>query len=454
MTTSEVREFYKREDVQVILTTAPAGLGHVRVTEAIRLGLPKDVRSEIVGIKDPSIQWLHRVASRDHRLRAGMEFVQNNPMFEETFTRWYRKRLRSKSTEAYNRLHALIKRRRPVPRAVIVVSTHFSLAHQIAEVKDQLSEELGVCVVLAVIDTDDSPQNIWAVNGADYLFVPSGSTKEALLKYFNRFTKNVPELIVSPYPISKTFADMLSEADYAERAEQLKPTSKRKLQVIIPISGAAVQLGYFQDLITTIGYGGFSDVTVVARDSSYTKSFLTWCQRHPSVNVAGDERDRDVVLEYERLYRSSVFAVEITKPSEQSFKSLVTPKQRGGVILLFSDPVGRQEDDNVSFLRRHRLMPTVEEQEHLEKLVQMKPATIDPQILTRAHEWRGIMLPTSGVKAGEMIVQLRELGVLEAMAQFSGYVDHPELRGDGVKLFWRAIAEKVLIHCMLGQESP
>jgi hypothetical protein len=50
-------------------------------------------------------------------------------------------------------------------------------------------------------------------------------------------------------------------------------------------------------------------------------------------------------------------ALEIVKPSEQSFKSLLTPSQRGGVILLLTQAIGKQEQDNLNFLSDHHLLP-------------------------------------------------------------------------------------------------
>ena len=37
-------DFFAREDVMVVLTSSPAGLGHVRVTEALRGGLEEGGR--------------------------------------------------------------------------------------------------------------------------------------------------------------------------------------------------------------------------------------------------------------------------------------------------------------------------------------------------------------------------------------------------------------------------
>jgi hypothetical protein len=51
-----------------------------------------------------------------------------------------------------------------------------------------------------------------------------------------------------------------------------------------------------------------------------------------------------------------VISFEITKPSEQCFKALLPVSSAGGVTLLLSDPVGRQEYDNLAFLKRYGYM--------------------------------------------------------------------------------------------------
>ncbi len=436
-------DFFSRPEVMVVFTTAPAGLGHVRVTEALREGLDESVRAEVVGLEDASTQFLHRVASRNRFLRSFMEFTQNNPLVELGFTALYRKRLRRQGEEAFRRLIDLVKRRRPKPTTLVIVATHHSLAHQVAAIKNQLAKDLKLCVMLVVVVTDDSPQKIWGVIDADLLIVPSLTTKEGLERYMVMVGGNIPEVVVLPYPVSKDFCRLLSAKEYAQRRLQVNPRSKEKIKVVIPISGAAVQLKYFEDIISTLGKSGLADISVVSRESQQTKRFLGWCQEQPAVRVIAEAHDRDVVLCYEKEYRETVFAVEITKPSEQSFKALCTPKQRGGVILAFSEPVGRQEDDNLALLARHELTPSPRDREIIERFLRFgERRLIDTDFLEQAEGWRGFLLPLSGKEAGRAILKLRQVGVLAAMVDFKGFMDHSELRSDGVVKFWRVLGEK------------
>lgn len=441
------KQFFARPDVMVVLTTSPAGLGHVRVSEALRGGLG-DARAEIIGLESPATQFLHRMASRDPFLQRLMEFVQNNPLVEGQFTKIYRSRLRQQGSEAYGRLVELVKRRRPKPAVLIILATHFSLAHQVAAVKERLARELRLCVALAVVVTDDSPQQVWGVLDADFLFVPSLTTKEGLERYLTTLQGNIPEAIVVPYPVSADFCKRLTVSEYRERQAQVSPRLTQKMKIVIPISGAAVQLTFFEQFISALGKGGSSEITVISRESAYTKHFLAWCQSQPSVRVVAERHDREVVASYEREYREGVFAVEVTKPSEQSFKALNTPRQRGGVVLLFSEPIGRQEYDNLAFLARHELLPSPRDRLRLERFLRFgERRLIDQPFLTRAERWRGLMLPTSGWEAGMAIEKLRRSGILAAMVDFTGYMEHAELRGDGVKQIWKILAAKVGEKC-------
>ena len=434
----------------MVLATAPAGLGHVRVTEALRDGLGKEMRAEVVGLQDASVQILHRLASRTPFLRSLMEFAQNNPLVEEHFSRLYRANLRRGGKEAYQRLVELVKRRRPIPKVLVIVATHFALAHQVAAVKRLLAQELNLCVVLAVVVTDDSPQKMWGVVGADYVFVPSSTTKERLEAYMRRVGGELPEVVISAYPVSPGLCKNLSEDEFNTRRSQVSPRKMTRLELVIPISGAAVQLRFFQELISVLGKNGKADITVISRESGYTKSFLSWCQERPSVRVIAEALDWDVVTAYEKEYERMLFSVEVTKPSEQTFKALITPKQRGGVILLFSEPVGRQEDDNIAFLARHGLLPSLSDQQLLFRLWAEEEGRVDAEFLRRARRWRGILLPSGGLQAGKAILWLRKHGVLASMVEFSEYMDHPELRGDGVGRFWRKLARRVGEKCGIG----
>jgi hypothetical protein len=442
--------FFQRDDVMLLFTTSPAGLGHMRVTEALQSGIPENVRPEVIGIKDSGLQSLHRISSRNRFLRRVVEYVQNTPGIENVFATLYRESIRVRIEGVCSRIEELVDRRRPKPKALIIVSTHFGLAHKIAKAKARLIKELNMCVILCVIVTDDSSQKVWGVEGADYIFVPSGTTKNELTNYMISQKMVLPEFIVSPYPVSVKFERRLSGDEQRKRDIQLQANSKSKMKIDIPISGAAVQLGYFEELITYLDGKNLADILVVSRESKYTKDFLRWCEGVPSVEVVADVLDKDVVTSYEREIANGNYSIEITKPSEQTFKALLTPNQKGGLILLFSNPVGRQECDNVNFLTRHGLMPGPEDQRILQRLYHYSEgSTINSDFLKRARHWRGLMLPTKGAVAGRAIMRLRRAGILHSMFNFEGFLDHKELRGNGVQTFWNKLEKRVAEKCSL-----
>jgi len=309
----------------------------------------------------------------------------------------------------------------------------------LAEAKEVLQRKLGGKLIVAVVVTDDSPQEMWAVSGADVIFVPSNTTREVLLARLMDIGGVVPEVITVPYPISPWLAERLSTDEQKERQHQLKG---KKLQVMVPISGAAVQLSYFQELIGTLTADDMQ-VTVVSRESEHTHDFLSWCQERSGVTVVADEHDPDVVAAYDEAYVDTIFGVEVTKPSEQAFKALFTPLQRGGSILLFSPPVGRQEKDNLMFLRRHKLIPSVDDQARLtEWCLKGNRLHITSALLERARHWRGVLLPGDGMWAGVTVKRLVDGGILAAMGDFGGFLEgHDEIRSDGVKAIWQILDE-------------
>ena len=442
------QSLFRRDDVMVLFTTSLAGLGHVRVTEALKRGLPEDIRTETIGISDKNIQILHRLTSRNRFFARVADFFQNTPLAEEVFTAIYRRALRRGTKDVFIKISDLVRRRRPVPKTLVIISTHFGLAHKIASIKEKLSKELNMCVLLCVVVTDDSPQKIWGVYGADCIFVPSEFTKNQLTSYLDKLPVPLPSVDVSPYPVSPIFSKTLSSAEIQNRRSQVKKYKSETTQIIIPISGAAVQLSYFKRIIQYLDRKGNVKILVVSRDSSYTSDFLLWCQNIPSVEVLAEKLDRDIVISYEKELERRIISLEITKPSEQLFKTLLTPDQRGGLILLFSEPVGRQEYDNLSFLKRYGLIPDQYDQNIILNLYKKaKREYVNPEFLIRARKWRGLLLPKNGDRAGRVIYWLKKTGVFSNMINFQGFPQSEEVSGNGVEIFWKKLEEEIENKC-------
>jgi len=157
--------------------------------------------------------------------------------------------------------------------------------------------------------------------------------------------------------------------------------------------------------------------------------------------------DREIVEKYERLYQSTPVTLEVTKPSEQAFKALINPCQRGGSILLFSAPVGRQEYDNLAFLERHHLLPSaIEQQQAWEHAANNTLLDADKSTLfSQALRWRGIRLPDEPMAAANYIWWNVQHGLFSQMAycKVGPLPDDPnphELTPDGVSAFWQIVS--------------
>jgi len=252
---------------------------------------------------------------------------------------------------------------------------------------------------------------------------------------------DIPQLVTVPYPISLRLGEKLPADGVLLRQKQAGGTN---LNLMVPISGAAVQLDFFKDFIGSVTADGVR-VTVVSRESGFTKDFLEWCRRLERVDVVAHTEDIEVVKSYEKEYELRVMGAEVTKPSEQAFKALLTPIQRGGVPLLFTAPVGRQEKDNLAFLRRHRLIPSLDDQAKIEAwCLTGNRLPLEDGLLERAHHWRGVILPQEGMWAAIALQRLISGGILSAMVEFEGFLEgHEEIRGDGVEVVWELIRDLV-----------
>lgn len=341
---------------QVILAYTSAGLGHLRVTNALFEAAPAHISPRLLRAKHGGATAIHRFSSVHPVTRAFMEWSQNG-WPEEFFTRTYRFWLRRGGSEIEESLRTILEEQFTVVKRVVVVATHFGLAHQIASSKARLEREIGVKIELVVVVTDDSPQKLWYVAGSDLILVPSEKTKQSLVSYANQ--RNLPpvSLDVCAYPLSPRITGFLKPFEWRERENQLNPAKTNLIQVLVPISGAAVSLVELESLMKTLyRKNPRFHFYVVSRENIYTKPFLERLSKKPYISLVTSIHDREVVTYYNKLIETSVFSFEITKPSEQSFKAILSSRRRGGMISLLMDPVGRQEQDNVQFLTRHGLM--------------------------------------------------------------------------------------------------
>lgn len=432
-----------KKSVIIIFAYSPAGLGHLRVTDALYHGLPAGVSPLLLGSQDTWIEYIHRLSSIHPLGRAIFEWMQSG-IAQYTFTKIYRFFLRHQTNNIYKQMSTIIDQRLDTPHNVLIIATHFGMAHQLAAIKDKLMLEKNVRITLAVQITDDSPQYIWYVPGADNTFVPSEKTRKELVDYGKREGLPAIEFTVSPYPISPSFSQPNQE--YTQRLHQLDPSAESRIHIALPISGAAVGTQYFGTLIEQLHL--MSErlfFHIITKNKPYTRKFVDRMSTHTYTRLYTSSYDRGVVDAYEHIYHYENLSLEITKPSEQAFKALLTPHEKGGTVLLFTTPVGRQEYDNLDFLMRHSLIPHVGEQKELwQKAKAGHEAHKD--LVERAHVWRGLVIPDDPLDATLFIMWCLKNNIFNSMARYEykkAGVDRNEVSPDGVDAFWKSVSQMV-----------
>lgn len=434
----------KQKDVLLVFTYAPAGLGHLRVMNALIDGLPKDIDYEVLGASDTRITYWHRIMSINPFVREAIESIQSG-RFRFLFYNFYIWLLRHNTESLYAQLKNIILSQRHEKKTVIVVSTHFGLAHQIAALKKRLEKDLHIKILLIDQITDATSMEILYIPGADLIFVPDDQIKTNLLKYARTRGLRETNIIVSPYPLSPNLSLQLSEKEFNLRLKQYDYYSHSQIKIAVPISGAAVGLSYYEKIISSLLKKlNRCRIFVVVKDYVYTWTFIKKMRRHKNVRVIEDKTDRKVVIDYDKLYHDEIIGLEIVKPSEQSFKTMFGSKKRGGPILLLTEPIGKQEHDNIDFLLEHHLLPDDVIQKKLiaHALSNEVPSQVEcSSCLKLARNWKAIRLTNDPDKDTQIITWCLKVGIFSIMAANTTLAKaaDKELSPSGVKLFWQKV---------------
>lgn len=426
----------------IIVATSPLGLGHLRVTDALYHGLPKNASPILLGAQSPFASALYRFVSIHPLTRKSMELLQMPPL-DKPAAYISRYLLRSQTNPLYKQLKIILNERFVVTKTVVFVAAHAMLGHQLGAIKQKLAEEMGINVLLVIQVTDDSPQPIWYVHEADSIFVPSEYTKKHLLSYAKKEKlPNVP-LVITAYPVSPLLAKEISDQTFTQRLEQTNPIAQTPIHTAIPVSGAAIGTSFLSTYIQELhSISSRFIFHVISREAPFTKSFVQTISHLSYVNINTSTHERTTVHNYEQLYQNEIIALELTKPSEQAFKALVTPKQQGGSIMLLSNPVGRQEYDNLHFLRNHGLMPSSRENELLWQQA-AKQKKIENTDLTKARQWRAILLPENPQTAAKFTYWCLQEQIFATMMHYTKAQKSPELQSNGVEQFWLHVAQLI-----------
>jgi hypothetical protein len=426
----------------IIFAHSPAGFGHLRVTLALQEGLEKQGAqlSAMLGTEDSLISSIHRATSVTRFGLALQEWFQHG-FQQKVMTYCFRSLLQINARSVINDMETIVLARPEKPKHILVVATHFGPAHKIAKMRREIEERIGISLTLVVQVTDDSPLCIWYVPGADMTCVPSEYTKRELQYYAQSLGDTSYPITALPYPISPHFSKVVAHHLCAQKQLQVQPHSRHAIHVAIPISGAAVGLNFYRHIIIRLNHLNPRFVFhVIVRDVSYTKSFIKKLSQLHFVRMYTAPKSIDVVKLYEKVYKDELISLEITKPSEQAFKALEQSSQRGGSVLLFTFPVGRQEYDNISFLRSHDLIPGLDDTQKMHDSARSK-IHLDP-FRDKSTKWRGIPLPPGSHDAARFIEHILKEHILESMTpcKISPRIDSAlEVRSDGVHLFWQQV---------------
>lgn len=437
------------ESLMIVFAYAPAGLGHLRVTDALYDGMPKGTTTPILlGSQDEAIRAQHRLVSVHPVFQFIFEWTQQGPQ-QFFITALYRFFLRVHTKTVRQQMITLLDQRLTPPRTVLIVATHFGMAHQLGKLKAKLQSELNIRIILIVQVTDDSPQHIWYVPEADLTFVPSERTKRRLLSYGKLMLFKPIEIVVNSYPLSPNL-EIEKDNIIEERLEQLNPNKEIPIHVTFPISGAGVGLPYLINLSDFLAWKSPRFVFhVISRLTYYTETLIGRISKRPYMQLLVSGTDHEVVKIFEKVNQKQTIALEVTKPSEQAFKALLNPTQVGGAILLFMKPVGLQERDNLDFLRRHDLIPSVAQTKKLWDSARSHKKLTDAEgreLYEKAHVWRGIELPLNPSDAADFVWWCMKSEIFLQMVNccvVPGTTDsHPEeLSPRGVASFWMKIEE-------------
>jgi len=405
----------------LIFTYAPAGLGHLRVTDALAESRPRNTQYVLLGSIDRFVTWVHRFTSINPFGK--YIFLRSQyGVFEDIFTRFYRSLLVMSSGGVLRQLKE-IALHNPECEDIWIVATHFGMAHQVGAIKERLIEETGKNIRLIVQVTDDTYQHIWCVRGADLTFVPSQFVKTKFETYAKKQRIDFVSEVI-PYPLSKLLTKKLPK-NMGLRQKVFSEKSG-KINVAIPVSGAAVGLTYFMNLVKELKkLSDRFEFWVLVKQTPFTEMFISGMSNIPGVNVLMGKNDIQMIELYELLYGKNLIHLEITKPSEQAFKAIIYPTDVGGSVLLFTTPVGRQEKENIKFLERHCLIPN-SSQTSVPRAIRISE---NPRIAAKFIKW--------GVNSGLFRKMTSPNFRFSKKCLSSG-----EVGPDGARLFWKQVVKK------------
>lgn len=437
----------RKRDTLIIFTYAIAGFGHLRVTDALYHEVETSSNNIFLNTGSNVITLFHNTISIHPVARAIFEWAQNGKV-EDAFTYLFRIFLKFESNKLLKRFITVLDNSKKPLKTVIVVATHFFLAHQITQIKQELEKRANIRLFLIVQVTDDSPQHIWYVPGADLTFSPSEYTKKRLLEYGKKAGFAAIKIKVAPYPVSETLTIKLVDKKYKYKLSQFDSSSDQPINIMVPISGAAVGLDFFTKLSESLSKQSKKiNLHILLKKTPYTQIYINKLKKQEQVILKAYKKDTKIIDVYENQYKKFTFGYEITKPSEQAFKALIGIENIGGPVLLFTNPVGRQEYDNLNFLRKHKLIPSIEDQKLLWNSYK-NSLGVSPILLKKANNWRGIRLLKDPENSFDFFLWCLKNNIFREMGKYKLNLEmedsyKKEVGSNGVSIFWEEVAEHI-----------
>ncbi|MBX4206164.1 hypothetical protein KW795_03120 [Candidatus Microgenomates bacterium] len=428
----------------LIFAYAPAGLGHLRVISALHNGLSHDIETALLGSHDKNIENIHRITSVHPIAKFIYDWMQTGPL-ATTFAFYYKNFLRAHTKLLYEQLTTILDQRIKEPKKVVMVAAHFGLAHQLIALKERLEKERNIKIYVFVQVTDDTFHPMWYVEGAEILVVPSELAKQKFMDYAKKYSLPRLRIEVLPYPVNPHFFESLDSGQLQDKQDQLDPQKVNLINVSLPVSGAAAGTTFHEQFIKEIQkISKRYAFWVVSKNVGHTKRFLARLSTLSQVNILASVSERQVIEDYDKLFDKAVFSLEVTKPSEQAFKAFALPTQKAGLVMLFTTPVGEQEKDNLKFLERHMLIPSLETNKLLWDLAENKSKP-EENLLQLTSVLRGLRLPPNPKKAADFVCWCLENNILKSMllANTLPKQSDPnprEITRNGVTQFWSIIA--------------
>ncbi len=435
------------DSLLIIFTHASAGVKHLRLTDALysyHSHSSQDTYPAIFGTHNLKVNFWQWIKNFNLFIRQIFEWLQRS-FLRDIATLYYQKWLRCRTQRIYHQLSILFDQHLEQPKKVVLVSTHYGLSHQLAAVKNRLEREKNIRIYLVVQVPDASFHPIWLVPKADLILVPDNETKHKLAVYRAQKKIRPINIDVCPYPFHQDFLTNLSRDEFRLRRKQLNPKYEAKLNIALPISGGIVDFQYFVNLFEYLEQQPLKfQLSLAARFNRAARDFIFNFINKNYVQIYPSRTDHQLVNDYLRLYLSEIIGLEISQPNEQAFKVLLDPVQRGGSIMLFSQPIGQRERDNLSFIRRWNFIPTEVEQEQLWNLAQQQQP-IAQDLLTKARSWRGLQLPTDPQQAAQFIVWFYlQQGFLQMLRYLPDLEQNKrEINDQGAAIFWQKLQNLV-----------